>query len=73
LLCDSEVKFLSDDYTNPNTNPTTLTTLALTLTDPLDAFESFCVLLFCDFIRNYFLETPRHFQPYIECETEFTV
>jgi len=38
---------------NPNTNPKTLTTLSMTLTDPQDAFESFCVPVFCDFIRNY--------------------
>jgi len=31
------VKFLSNDYTNPKTNPKTLTTLALTLTDHHDA------------------------------------
>jgi len=36
-----EVKFVSNDYSNPNTNPKILTTLALTLTDPHDAFESF--------------------------------
>jgi len=44
---------LSNDYTNPNTNPKTLTTLALTLTDHRDALESFCEPVFCDFIRNY--------------------
>jgi len=48
-----EVKFLSNDYTNYNTNPKTLTTLTLTLTDPKGAFESFCVPVFCDFVRNY--------------------
>jgi len=37
-----KVKCMSTDYTNPNTNPKTLTTLALTLTDPHGAFESFC-------------------------------
>jgi len=53
LWCDSEVKFLSNDYTNPNTNPKTFTTLTLTLTDPQNAFERFCVPVYCDFIRNY--------------------
>jgi len=48
-----EVKFLSYDYTNPSTNPKTLTTLTLTVTDPPDSFESFCAQLFYDFIRNY--------------------
>jgi len=48
-----EVKFLSNDYTNPNTSPKTLTTLALTLTDHHDAFESFFAPVFCDFVRNY--------------------
>jgi len=41
---------LSNYFTNTNRN--TLTTL--TLTDPNDAFESFCVPVYCDFIRNYF-------------------
>jgi len=60
------MKFLSNDYTNPNTNPNILTTLTPTLTDPQDAFESFCAPVSCDFIRNYFLDfksecrTPRH-------------
>jgi len=53
LWCDSEVKFLFNDNTNPNTNPKTLTTLNLTQTDLHDAFESFCEPAFCDFIRNY--------------------
>ena len=44
---------MSHDYTNPNTNPKILTTLALTLADHHDAFESFCALVFCDFARNY--------------------
>ena len=57
LWCDSEMKFLSNDYINPNTNPKTLTTLTLTLTDPHDASESFCAPVFCDFIRNYFQES----------------
>jgi len=47
------VKFLSKDYTNPNTNPKILTTLILTLADPQDAFESLCAPVFCDFIRDY--------------------
>jgi len=50
-----EVKFLSSNYTNPNTNPNTLTMLTLTLTDPHGALESSrsCAPKFCDFIRNY--------------------
>jgi len=31
------VKFVSNDYINPKTNPQTITTLYLTLTDPHDA------------------------------------
>src|SRR6218665_3899183 len=54
LLCDLEVKLLSNDYTNPNTNPRTLTMLTLTQTDPQDTFESFCAPVFCNFIRNYY-------------------
>jgi len=50
-------KFLSNDYTNPNTNPRTLTALNLTLTDPHGAFESFCAPILCDFIRNYYVRT----------------
>src|SRR6218665_287472 len=48
-----EVEFLSNDYTNPNTNPKILKTLALTLADHHNAFESFCAPVFCDFVRNY--------------------
>ena len=48
-----EVKFLSNDYTNNNTNPKTLTTLILTITDPHGAFGSICAPAFCDFVRNY--------------------
>jgi len=48
-----EVKFVSNDYSNPDTNPKILTTLALTLTGPLDALGSFCAPVFCDFVRNY--------------------
>ena len=44
-----EVEFLSNYYTNPKT----LTTLALTLADHHDAFESFCAPIVCDFVRNY--------------------
>src|SRR6218665_884695 len=44
---------MSNDYTNPNTNPKTLTASILTLTYPDDAFESFCALAFFDFILNY--------------------
>jgi len=39
-----EVKFMSDDYTNLSVNPKALETLALTLTDPHDAF-----------VRRYFV------------------
>jgi len=35
------VKDLSNDYTNPNTNPKTLTMLNLTLTNPHDALKAF--------------------------------
>jgi len=54
-ICDvtREVEFLSNDYTNPNANPKTLTTLALALADHHDAFESFCAPGFCYFVRNY--------------------
>src|SRR6218665_3375037 len=48
-----ELEFLSNDYTNPNTNPKTFTMLALTLAEHHDAFESFCAPVFCDFVRNY--------------------
>jgi len=51
-----EVKFLSNDYINPITNPKTLTMLTFTgftLTDPHGAFESFCAPAFCGFVRNY--------------------
>jgi len=40
---------------NAYTNPKTLTTLALTLTDPDDAFDSFFVLVFCDLVTELFL------------------
>src|SRR6218665_3006570 len=49
-----EVEFLSNDYTNPNTNPKTLTMLALTLADHHDAFKSFFAPVFWDFVRNYY-------------------
>ena len=45
-----ELEFLSNDYI---TLILTLTTLALTLADHHDAFESFCVPVFCDIVRNY--------------------
>ena len=48
-----EVEFLSNDYTKPNTNPKTLTMLALALADHHDAFGSLCASVFCDFVRNY--------------------
>jgi len=48
-----EMKFISNNYTNPNTYPETLTTLTLTLADPQGAFESFCAPVFYDFVRNY--------------------
>ena len=53
-ICDVtwEVEFLSNDYSNPNTNSKTLTSLALTLADHHDAFESFCAPVFCDVVRN---------------------
>src|SRR6218665_1021200 len=35
--------------------PRTLTVLNLTLANPHDALESFCVRVFCDFIQNYTL------------------
>jgi len=47
------VKFMCNDYTNPNT----LTAIILTLKDPHDAFKSFCAPVFCFFIRNYFLDS----------------
>src|SRR6218665_850164 len=53
LWCASEVKFLSNDYTNPNTNTKTLTTLSLALTNPHDDFESLCAPVLCNFVRNY--------------------
>ena len=48
-----DVEFLSIDYTNLDTNPKIPTTLALTLADHHDAFESSCAPVFCDFVRNY--------------------
>src|SRR6218665_4226508 len=57
LRCYSKMKFLSNDYTNPNTNPKTITALTLTLTDTQDALESYYASIFCDFIRNYFLDS----------------
>jgi len=44
---------LAEDLVNPNTNRKKLTTLTSTLTDPRNAFESFCAPIFCDIIRNY--------------------
>ena len=49
------MKFMSNAYTNHNTNPKILTAGILTLNDRHDAFESFCAPVFGDFIRNYFL------------------
>ena len=43
---------MSNDYTNPNTNLMTPTMITLTLTDPYDAFGSFCAPVFFDFIRS---------------------
>jgi len=45
--CDSEVKFVSNDYTKPKTLTTLNLTVTdcrenLTVTDPHDAFETFC-------------------------------
>src|SRR6218665_881952 len=48
-----EEEFLSNDYTIPTINSKTLMTLALTLADQRDAFESFCALVFCNFVRYY--------------------
>src|SRR6218665_2321885 len=48
-----DVEFLSNDFTNPNTNPKALTTLALSLANHHDAYASFCAPLFCDFVQNY--------------------
>src|SRR6218665_3308753 len=46
-----ETKFLSNDYTRPNINPKTLTTLIpLTLTENHGAVESFCAPAFCGII-----------------------
>src|SRR6218665_2018472 len=42
-----QVEFLSNNYTNPNFKSRTFTTLALTLADHHDAFESF--------VRRYFV------------------
>ena len=50
LWCYSEVKFLSNDYTNPKI----LMTLTLTLTNPRDTFENFCAPVFWDFVWDYF-------------------
>src|SRR6218665_2672168 len=47
-----EVKFLSNDYTNNNTNPKTLTTLILTYNCPSRRFWKL-LPAFCDFVRNY--------------------
>ena len=44
---------MSNDYTNLNNKPKTLTTLTLTLTNPHDVFESFCAPVFCYFKRSY--------------------
>ena len=46
------MEFLCNDYINHNTNPKTLRTLALTLTDHHDTFESFFGLVFCDYVWN---------------------
>src|SRR6218665_2386063 len=58
-LHDSEMKFLSNAYTNPNTNPKTLTAGILTLNDRHDAFESFYAPVFCDFYGTTFFRTPK--------------
>jgi len=42
-----EVEFLYNDYTNPNTNPKTFTTLVLTLADNHDALKAL--------VRRYFV------------------
>ena len=67
-------KFLSDNYTNPNTNPSILTTVTLTLTgltDIDDAFERFCAHIFCDFIRNYFALKLGHFVTRIHSAVQY--
>ena len=45
---DSEMKFLFNAYTNPNTNPKILMACILTLNDRHDDFESFSAPVFCD-------------------------
>jgi len=54
---------MSNDYCNLNTNPRTLITLTLTLTDPHGAFERFFAPEFCDFMQNYYC-TNSHFEPF---------
>jgi len=60
-LYDSQMKFLSNAYTNPNTNLKTPTPGILTLNDHHDDFESFSAPVFRDFIRNYFLSDSKTF------------
>jgi len=57
LQCDWEMTFLSNDYTNLNTDPNILMTLTLTLTHPHDAFENFCERYFVTLYGTIFLDT----------------
>src|SRR6218665_2849527 len=58
-LYDSEIKFLSNAYTNPNTNPKTITSGILTLNDRHDDFESFCAPVFVTLYGTIFFRTPK--------------
>src|SRR6218665_1672544 len=42
-----QMKCVSNDYTDKNTNPKTLTTLTLTLTDPHDLIQKFFYAIPC--------------------------
>ena len=53
------MKFLSSAYTNPNTNPKTLSVGTLTLNDHHGDFEIFWLLVFYDYIRTIFFRTPK--------------
>jgi len=63
------MKFLSNDYTNPNANPKTLTALTLTLAELTTLLKAFVRRYFVTLFgtRPYFLDsesdfrTPRHF------------
>ena len=47
-----EMKFVSNDYSNPNNNPKILTTLALTLTDPMTLLIAFVLWYFVILYRT---------------------